>query len=171
MSQKRHTDLPIHRSNDLTIRAKIITTVLCSGGYDSMHNYIHTVFKADCKFKFTGCAPKSLMIEAAVNQLRSQYPIIFSILILLVLSGRLSGMYAEVLAWLYIWSEVHMSCIWSSQSLCHLNHCIIACINKNQNGSSAGIPRLSRKRSKNRWRYCFLCIVENTLWSIFPFTA
>jgi len=163
MSQKRHTDLPIHRSNDLTIRAKIITTVLCSGGYDSMHNYIHTVLKADCKFKFTGCAPKSLMIEAAVNKLRSQYPIIFSVLILLILSGRLSGMYAEVLAWLYVWSEVHMSCIWSSQSLCHLNHCIIACINKNQNGSSAGIPRLSRKRSKNRWRYCFLCIVENTL--------
>jgi len=50
-------------------------------------------------------------------------------------AGRASGLWkklsGEVLAWLSVWSEVQVICIWSSW--CHY-HPIISCSSKIQNG-------------------------------------
>ena len=59
---------------------------------------------------------------------------------------KLSG---GVLAWLSVWSEVQMICIWSSWCYCHP---IISCSRKIQNGllSGAGLARLPWKKAAKR---------------------
>jgi len=49
----------------------------------------------------------------------------------------------EVLAWLYVWSELHMICMWSSWCHCHPN---ISCFIKIQNGLTILVPGCHGKR-------------------------
>jgi len=76
-----------------------------------------------------------LVLAKLVLLLLNCYMSVFSALMLLVgrqeehpASKTLSG---EVLAWLSVWSEVQMICIWSSWCHCHP---IISCSSKIQNG-------------------------------------
>jgi len=52
----------------------------------------------------------------------------------------------EVLAWLSVWNEVQMICVWSSWCYCHPISCFIKIRNGFYYLSAAGLPRLPWKR-------------------------
>jgi len=119
------------------IRGKIIRTVLFCIVYSS--NAIRTheqraVSGVDCSFGFTLCwrllinsnsFVHILQREAGVNEPSDQHPVAFSALTLLVSCQEehppCTKLTDDVLAWLglSLWSEVLMSCIWSSWCHCH----------------------------------------------------
>jgi len=49
--------------------------------------------------------------------------------------GRASGLWklSDILAWLSVWSKVHIVCIWSGQCYCHFDTLIFSCLIKIQN--------------------------------------
>ena len=75
---------------------------------------------------------------------------------------QLSG---EVLAWLSVWSEVQMICIWSTW--CHY-HPIISCSSKIQNGVRFWC-RLSKLSWKKAFKRMHICLVQSCLVVFFCF--
>jgi len=102
----------------------------------------------------------------AVFQQNMRYPVPlcssynFSALTLLVgynpKSVRPANPNDEVLAWLAVWSEVQMICIWSSWCHCHP---IISCFIKFQNGFTFLMPAYTCYPGKEdvKWEFCFVC--------------
>ena len=56
----------------------------------------------------------------------------------------------EVLAWLSVWSEVQMTCIWSSWCHCHL---IISCFIKIQIGLTFLVPAYPGGKEAVKWHF------------------
>jgi len=82
--------------------------------------------------------------------------------IYIILAGRPSGLQKdlsdEVLAWLSVWSEVQMICIWSNSCHCHP---IISCFIKIQIGLTLLVPAYPgcpEKRPLNGCLFVCLCI-------------
>jgi len=114
-----------------------------SGG---KHDRLRTVWTRRCVCELCVCASVcDVQPSAIVSSYHSQTTILsttaiirsFRVSDLTLLAGRQEGhpackkLSGEVLAWLSVWSEVQMICIWSSWCHCHS---IISCSSKIQNG-------------------------------------
>ena len=66
----------------------------------------------------------------------------------------------EVMAWLSVWSEVQMICLWFSRCHCHP---VISCFSKIQNGLSSWYPGCPGKKAVKRLCVCILYNIDDDM--------